>query len=209
MRSFMSTWMRTASGPCARPPAPTPDPAHHPVMKFTDRMSADAPIDPDGSGITWIHGWFRQERLGIAARCCGAASRLIDGALAFAGERVRFGKRIIENQAVRFMLADSLIELWAGRPMVHRLAQATDNDEDAKVRHAMCSMARLYCSEMANRVADRAVPISGGRGCMRENVAERFFREVRVGRIWEGAGEIQRPIIARSLARRSHDALIG
>jgi len=70
-------------------------------------------------------------------------------------------------------------------------------------------MAKLYCSEMANRVADRAVQIFGGRGYMRENVAERFFREVRVDRIWEGTSEIQRMIIAQSLAKRGQDALIG
>ena len=73
----------------------------------------------------------------------------------------------------------------------------------------MCSMAKLYCSEMANRVADRAVQIFGGRGYMREYAAERFYRELRVERIWEGTSEIQRMIIAHSLARRGQDALIG
>lgn len=185
-------------------------PSHHPIMKFTDvKVPADNLIDPDGNGITWTYEWFRQERLGIAARCCGAASRLIDEATAFAQERVQFGKPIFENQAVQFPLADSLTELWAGRLMVYRLAQAIDDKEDVKVQHAMCSMAKLYCSEMANRVADRAVQIFGGRGYMRENVAERFYREVRVDRIWEGTSEIQRMIIAHSLVKRGQDALIG
>jgi alkylation response protein AidB-like acyl-CoA dehydrogenase len=78
-----------------------------------------------------------------------------------------------------------------------------------KVLHAQCSMAKLYASEMANRVADRAVQIFGGRGYMRENVAERFFRELRVERIWEGSSEIQRIIIAYSLYKRGVEALIG
>lgn len=184
--------------------------AHHPIMKFTDvKVPADALIDPDGSGIALTYEWFRQERLGIAARCCGAASRLIDEALAFAEERVQFGKPIIENQAISFMLADSLVELWAGRLMIHRLAQNIDAGEDVKVQHAQCSMAKLYCSEMANRVADRAVQIFGGRGYMREYAAERFFRELRVDRIWEGTSEVQRMIIAQSLVKRGQDALIG
>ena len=72
-----------------------------------------------------------------------------------------------------------------------------------KVSHAQCSMAKLYSSEMAGRVADRAVQVFGGRGYMRENVAERFFRELRVERIWEGTSEIQRMIIARQMTKRS------
>src|SRR5256885_1644851 len=78
---------------------------------------------------------------------------------------------------------------------------------DVKVSHAQCSMAKLYSSEMAGRVADRAVQVFGGRGYMRENVAERFFRELRVERIWEGTSEIQRMIIARQMTKRTPAAL--
>ena len=78
-----------------------------------------------------------------------------------------------------------------------------------KVQHAQCSMAKLYASEMAGRVADRAVQIFGGRGYMRENVAERFWREVRVDRIWEGTSEVQRRIIADQLGKRGVGPLIG
>ncbi len=185
-------------------------PSHHPIVRFDNvRVAADALIDPEGDGLVWTYEWFRQERLGIAARCCGAAGRLIDEALAFAEERVQFGGPIVENQAIAFMLADSLTELWGGRLMIYRLAQAIDAGEDVKVQHALCSMAKLYCSEMANRVADRAVQIFGGRGYMREYAAERFYRELRVERIWEGTSEIQRAIVAHSLAKRGQDALIG
>jgi alkylation response protein AidB-like acyl-CoA dehydrogenase len=138
----------------------------------------------------------------IAARCCGAAERLIEEATAFAEEREAYGSKIADYQAIQFMLADSLTELWAARLMTYEAARAIDAGVDVKVQHAQCSMAKLYASEMANRVADRSVQIFGGRGFMRENVAERFFRELRVDRIWEGTSEIQRIIIADQLRKR-------
>ena len=105
------------------------------------------------------------------------------------------------------MLADSLTELWAARLMTYRVAHEIDEGVDVKVQHAHCSMVKLYASEMVGRVADRAVQIFGGRGYMRENVAERFFRELRVERIWEGTSEIQRMIIARQMTKRTPGAL--
>src|SRR4029078_8776644 len=146
---------------------------------------------------------------------CGAAERLIEEATAFAKSRVQFGEPIIDFQSIAFMPADSVTELpaaplaadavthlHAARLMTSRLAQEIDEGVDVKIQHAHCSMAKLYASEMANRVADRAVQIFGGRGYMRENVAERFYRELRVDRIWEGTSEIQRAIIADQLAKR-------
>jgi alkylation response protein AidB-like acyl-CoA dehydrogenase len=109
---------------------------------------------------------------------------------------------LVDYQAVAFMLADSLTELWAARLMTRRTATEIDAGADVKLQHAHCSMAKLYASEMANRVADRAVQNFGGRGYMRENVAERFYRELRVDRIWEGTSEIQRVIIADQLGKR-------
>jgi acyl-CoA dehydrogenase len=147
----------------------------------------------------------------IAARCCGAAERLIDLASEFAQTRVQFGQPIGEYQSIQTMLADSLTELWGARLMTFAAAQAADEaqtQEDIKVVHTRASMAKLYASEMAHRVADRAVQIFGGRGYMRENAAERFFRELRVERIWEGTSEIQRIIIAYSLYRRGSEALL-
>ena len=105
------------------------------------------------------------------------------------------------------MLADSLTELFAARALVYETARGIDRGADVKVSHAQCSMAKLYSSEMAGRVADRAVQVFGGRGYMRENVAERFFRELRVERIWEGTSEIQRMIIARQMTKRTPAAL--
>ena len=106
------------------------------------------------------------------------------------------------------MLADSATELLAARGLLYETARAVDAGVDRKVLHGRASMAKLFCSEAAGRIADRAVQVFGGRGYMRENVAERFFRELRVERIWEGASEIQRVIIGRQLLNRGADALL-
>ena len=180
------------------------------MVAFDDvRVPASQLIGEEGAGMSFTYAWFRYERLMIAARCCGAAERLIEEATAFARERVQFGRPIIENQAISHMLADSVTELWAARLMTYRLAENIDADVDVKIQHAQCSMAKLYASEMAGRVADRAVQIFGGRGYMRENVAERFWREVRVDRIWEGTSEIQREIVADQLVKRGTQAIVG
>jgi acyl-CoA dehydrogenase len=185
-------------------------PDSHAIVAFEGvRVPAANLIGAEGDGLAFTYEWFRYERLMIAARCCGAAERLIDEATAFAKERVQFGNPIIGFQAIQHMLADSLAELWAARLMTYRLAQNIDAGVDVKIQHAQCSMAKLYASEMAGRVADRAVQIFGGRGYMRENVAERFYREVRVDRIWEGTSEVQRNIVADQLAKRGARALIG
>jgi acyl-CoA dehydrogenase len=182
----------------------------HAEIEFADvRVPTDQLLGSEGDGMSFAHEWFRYERLMIAARCCGAAERLIDEASAFSKERRAYGQAISEYQAIQFMLADSLTELWGARLMTYQLARSIDAGMDVKVEHAQCSMAKLYASEMANRVADRAVQIFGGRGYMRENVAERFYRELRVDRIWEGTSEIQRVIIADQLLKRGATALIG
>ena len=184
-------------------------PAHHPIYRFKDvRVPVANRIGEEGAGMGFTYEWFRYERLMIAARCCGAAQRLIDEATSFAQSRVQFGQKIADFQAIQFMLADSMTELWAARLMTYRTAEAWEDGEDVKVIHGQCSMAKLYASEMANRVADRAVQIFGGRGYMRENVAERFFRELRVDRIWEGTSEIQRVIIANCLYKRGQTPYI-
>jgi alkylation response protein AidB-like acyl-CoA dehydrogenase len=165
-----------------------------------------------GEGLALSKEWFLHERTMIAARCVGAARRLVAEASEFAKTRVQFGEPIAEYQMIQQMLADSVAELWAARLVTFATARAMDearSEEDLRRVHTKASMAKLYASEMANRVADRAVQIFGGRGYMRENVAERFFRELRVERIWEGSSEIQRIIIARSLYKRGVEALVG
>jgi alkylation response protein AidB-like acyl-CoA dehydrogenase len=158
--------------------------------------------------MTFTQDWFRFERMMVAARCVGAAQRLVDEATAFAQNRIVDGKPLGEHQLVAGMLADSATELFAARTMLYEVARSIDAGYDRKTLHGQASMAKLYCSEMAGRVADRAVQIFGGRGYMRENVAERLFRELRVERIWEGASEIQRIIVGRQLMTRGPAALL-
>ena len=177
--------------------------AHHPTYRFKDVLVPEAQrLGPEGDGMRFSHAWFRRERLMIAARCCGAAARLIEEATAFASTRMIGGEPLAEKQMVQAMLADSVTELWAARLITFEAAAAHDRGDDLKSLHARCSIAKLYASEAANRIADRALQILGGRGYMRENCAERFFRELRVDRIWEGASELQRLIIARALLKR-------
>jgi len=182
--------------------------AHHPTYRFTNvRTPVANRVGKAGEGMSYTHSWFRHERLMIGARSCGAAARLIEEATAFANERIVDGAPLSEKQLIQAMLADSVTELWASRLMTYEAAEAQDRGENVKSLHARCSIVKLYVSEMANRVADRALQIFGGRGYMRENVAERFFRELRVDRIWEGTSEIQRLIIARALIKRGLDGI--
>lgn len=177
--------------------------ADHPTYLFSDvRVPASARVGRQGDGMAFTHSWFRHERLMIGARSCGAMARLIEDALEFANARTVDGLPLSEKQAIQFLLADSTTELYASRLMTYDSARAIDHGVDLKAQHSRCSMTKLFVSEAANRVADRAVQIFGGRGYMRENVAERFFRELRVDRIWEGTSEIQRLIIARCLVKR-------
>ncbi len=181
---------------------------HHPIVAFTDvRVPATHLVGAEGDGMSFAYEWFRFERLMVAARCLGAASRLTDEITAFAAEREVQGQPIARFGQIQAMLADCLTELFAARSLVYETARAIDAGADVKVQHAQCSMAKLYASEMAGRVADRAVQVFGGRGYMRENVAERFFRELRVERIWEGTSEVQRAIIADQMLKRGPRAL--
>jgi acyl-CoA dehydrogenase len=180
---------------------------HHPEIVFTNCRVPDANRVPGGDAGS--REWILVERLFIAARCCGAALRLLDEATAWAKEREAFGGTIIENQGVSFPLADSLTELHAARLLTYHAAHAFDTLRDRKVVHGKVAMAKLFASEMAGRAADRAVQIHGGRGYMHENAAARFYREVRVDRIWEGTSEIQKLIIARGLQKRGAAPYLG
>ncbi len=182
---------------------------HHPIVSFTDvRVPATHRVGAEGQGMTFAHEWFRFERLMVAARCLGAAERLIEETTAFAAERIVGGEPLARRQLVQAMLADSATELFAARSMVYNVARSIDAGADRAVLHGRCSMIKLYASEMAGRVADRCVQVFGGRGYMRENVAERFARELRVERIWEGASELQRVIVADQLVKRGLSALV-
>ncbi len=181
---------------------------HHPELRFDGvYVPAENLIGAEGAGMAWSHAWFRRERLMIAARSCGAMARLIEEATEFARTREVSGEPLLDKQLVQAMLADSVTDLWAARLMTFETAAAHDRGDDVKALHTRCSVAKLFASEAAGRVADRAQQIFGGRGYLRENCAERFSRELRVDRIWEGASEVQRLVIARQLAKRGLDAM--
>ena len=181
---------------------------HHPEIVFVDCRVREENRVP-ASGDAGAKEWILVERLFIAARCCGAALRLVDLTARWAQERQAFGAPIAEYQGISFPLADSLTELHAARLLTYHAAHAFDVLEDRKVVHGKVSMAKLYASEMAGRVADRAVQALGGRGYMLENPAARFFRELRVDRIWEGTSEIQRSIISRGVFKRGAAPYLG
>jgi acyl-CoA dehydrogenase len=175
----------------------------HPTIRFDGVVvGEDAVIGGLGGGDDLQRAWFTEERLGIAARGVGSMWRLIEDATAWALEREQGGSRIMDYQGVSFPLADSAADAAAGRLLMLEVARLADSGADPKIVHAKASMAKLFVSEAAWRCADRCVQIFGGRGYMRTNVAERFLRELRVDRIWEGTSEIQRLIVARALERR-------
>jgi acyl-CoA dehydrogenase len=185
------------------PPFTHTYPHGHPAIRFDGvEVGDDAVIGGVGGGEELQRTWFTEERLGIAARGVGSMWRLIEEATAWALEREQGGSRIMDYQGVSFPLADSAADAAAGRLLMLEVARLVDAGEDPKVVHAKASMAKLFVSEAAWRCADRCVQIFGGRGYMRTNVAERFLRELRVDRIWEGTSEIQRLIVARALERR-------
>jgi acyl-CoA dehydrogenase len=173
----------------------------HPELRFDGCRVPESNRIGDG-GNEGAKKWFTVERLMIAARCCGAAERLLELCRAWALERQAFDRPIAEYQGVQFPLADSLTELAAARLLTYHAAHEFDTNEDGRVVHGKVAMAKLFASEMAGRVADRAVQIFGGRGYMAESPVERHFRELRVDRIWEGTSEIQRVIVARGLLKR-------
>jgi len=184
-------------------------PHGHPTIRLRGvRVARDATIGAVGAGEQLQRRWFTEERLGIAAHGLGAMWRLLEETTGWALERVQGGRRIIDYQGVSFPLADSAVDAALGRLAVLQVCAMIDAGADAKLIHAKAAMAKLFVSEAACRCADRAVQIFGGRGYTRANVAERFWRELRVDRIWEGTSEIQRLIIARALERRGVEATI-
>jgi len=176
----------------------------HPEVIFEDCAVGEGQVlGGVGQADAVTKAWFREERLHIAARCLGAAQRLLEEAKAWVAEREAFGKKLHEHQAVGFPLADSATELLAARLLVYRTAWEEDSGRaDAKELHAKASMCKLYASEMANRVADRVVQAFGGRGYCKDFAAERHFRHLRVDRIWEGTSEIMRGIVLNGVMKR-------
>jgi len=182
----------------------------HPQFVLEDvRVPASAILGGIGEADVLTNEWFVEERIHIGARCAGAMERLLDLAVGWATERVQFGTRIFDFQGVAFPLADSAADASAARLLTREAAWLADTGADPKIVHAKSSLAKLFASEAAFRCADRVVQVFGGRGYMRDLPPERFFRELRVDRIWEGTSEIQRVIIARALEKRGVGTVVG
>ncbi len=155
-------------------------------------------LGEEGRGFDLLGQWLGATRLTVAATSVGRAGRVLEAATRWAAHRRQFGQPIGRFQGVGFQLADMATELAAAEMLTLRAAarldQGTMTDADA-------AMAKLYASEMLGRVTDAAVQIFGGMGLMAELPVERWWRDARVERIWDGTSEIQRHIIARSLLR--------
>lgn len=137
-------------------------------------------------------------RIGLAARAVGSCDKLIELSAKYANERIQFGKPIAKNQAIQWMLADMATETEAARTLTLKAAHLVDQGRKV-VKES--SMAKLYASEVFNRVADKAVQIHGGMGYVADYPVERYYRDARITKIYEGTNEIQRLIIARDILK--------
>ncbi|MBU3070164.1 acyl-CoA dehydrogenase family protein [Aestuariicella sp. G3-2] len=163
------------------------------------RVPADSLIGGvEGKGFYTAMKVLDRGRLHISAVSVGVAERLIDDALRFSMERTQFGQPICEHQLIQAMLADSQAETYAGKSMVMEAARKRDRGEPVSTE-AACS--KLFCTEMVGRVADRAVQIHGGAGYISEYAVERFYRDVRLFRLYEGTSQIQQIVIARNMVK--------
>ena len=160
------------------------------------RVPLDALIGAPGEGYRIALSQLEAGRIGIAAQCIGMARAALEAALAYARQRESFGKPLTEHQAVSFRLADMATQVDAARLMVWRAAQLKDAGQPCLTE---ASMAKLFASEMVSFVTDEALQIHGGYGYTREMPLERYVRDARILRIYEGSSEIQRTIIARSV----------
>jgi acyl-CoA dehydrogenase len=172
---------------------------HHCELSFVDcRVPALALLGEEGRGFDLLTEWLGASRLSVAAFSVGRARRVLELSTAWAATREQFGQPVGKFQGVAFPLADMATELEAAELLTlraaWRLSQGRMTDSDA-------AMAKLYASEMLGRITDQAVQIYGGMGLMSDLPIERFWRDARVERIWDGTSEVQRHIISRSMLR--------
>jgi butyryl-CoA dehydrogenase len=173
--------------------------AHSCSMFFEDlRVPAKNLLGKEGDGFKIAMSTLDGGRIGIAAQALGIARAAFEEAVRYSGERKTFGKPIRDHQAIQFMLADMATEIDAARLLVHQAALLKDKG----VRHTQESaMAKLYASEMASRVANKALQVHGGMGYSKEMDAERHVRDARITEIYEGTSEIQRIVISAHLLK--------
>jgi acyl-CoA dehydrogenase len=163
------------------------------------RVPEELRLGEEGQGFRIAMQVLDRGRLHISSVCVGVAERLIEESVRYAAERKQFGQAIANFQMIQAQLADCRAEANAGRAMVLEAARKRDRGDDVTMDAAA---SKLFCSEMVGRVADRAVQIFGGSGYVADHGIERFYRDVRIFRLYEGTSEIQRIIIAREMLKR-------
>mgnify|MGYP006267017591 CR=1 FL=1 len=173
--------------------------AHICDVNFDDaRVPAENRIGAEGEGFKVAMSVLDKGRLHISAVCVGVAERLIREMVNYALEREQFGKPLAEHQLIQAMMADSQAETYAARCMIMDAARRRDAGERVTMLASSC---KLFASEMVGRVADRAVQVFGGAGYVADYGIERFYRDVRIFRLYEGTTQIQQIVVARELAR--------
>jgi butyryl-CoA dehydrogenase len=174
--------------------------SHSVEIVFEDcRVPVENRLGEEGQGLKIAFEALDGGRIGIAAQSVGLAQGALETATRYAKQRKTFGKPIAEYQAIQWMLADMETEIEAGRALTHYAAWLRDSGGQRLGAHS--ARAKLYASEMANRVAAKAVQIHGSLGYSRESDVERYYRDARVLTIYEGTSEMQRTVIARDLLR--------
>jgi len=172
---------------------------HNCVLAFEGcRVPDSAVLGEEGAGFDLVNTWLSASRLTVAAMCVGRARRVHEMAVEWSANRKQFGQPIGRFQGTGFKLADMATEIEAAEMLTLRAAWLHDQD---RMTGRDAAMAKLYASEMLGRVTDHTVQIFGGMGLVDEMPIERFWRDARLERIWDGTSEIQRHIIARSLLR--------
>lgn len=155
-------------------------------------------LGEEGEGFKLAETWLVHQRVPYAACTIGTAQAALDLALDWARERETFGKKLVDHQAIQWMLADSEVDLRAARLLIYQAAWRAERGYDIKIDASVC---KLFATEAAGRVVDRCLQILGGMGVAAELPLERWFRETRIKRIGEGPSEVQRMVIARDLIR--------
>jgi acyl-CoA dehydrogenase len=170
----------------------------HPAeLTFEDvRVPADRLVGEAGRGFHYAMGWINSGRINIASQALGKGQYLFDRMAAYAKQRTAFGRPIGSYQFVQQHVVDSYLELTAARQLVYLAADAVDRDQDAR---QLAAAAKLTATEMVGRLADRAIQVFGGSGVTTEMGIERFYRDVRAMRVYEGTSEVLRGTIAKTL----------
>ncbi|MHB1419926.1 MAG: acyl-CoA dehydrogenase family protein [Bacillota bacterium] len=156
-------------------------------------------LGKEGEGYVNALEILTNGRAGLAARNLGSSQKLLELSIKYAGERIQFGRPIIENQAIQHMLAEMALEIEALRSFTYRVAWMVDQ-KFGVIKEA--AMVKLFGSEVYNRIADKAVQIHGGMGYIKDFHIERYYRDARIARIYEGTSEIQKNIIAARLMKQ-------